>query len=651
MALLAVEGRPGLGQWLKRQLAPAPGRWAFAAKLATVCALTTGAAVLYRTPEPALAAYLAFFVSARDRTTSLIMGLLLPLLVAVILFIVFVAAMFTLDHAAWRVAAMAALSFGFLFLASASKLKPLAATFGLIVGYGLDKLGSVQLGEEATRGLLYAWLFIAMPAAASIVFNLVLGLSPRRMATRELARRLELAATVLDAPTTERRAALAAALTDGDAEIHHWLKLGHKALGARPADLAHLDQAASSTLQILAAVAILSGIERPPSTVRAPITTTLRDMAGILRQGGYPVEISPALPPWPSSPGLEAEALAALRRAMAGFADLPSTSQDSPKTAGGGFFAADAFSNPVHLQFAFKITLAAMSCYLIYSVLHWPGIHTCFLTCYIVGLGTVAESVEKLALRLGGAATGAVLGLAALLFVMPHVVSVGGLLLIVALGALAGGYVAAGSSRIAYVGFQMAFAFLLCTLQGASPGFDMKTIRDRVIGIAIGNIVVYLISTRIWPTSVAARVDRAFAQTLRELGLALQGAPPHLRRRLASAIYVQAEAIEADLTLACYEPSPIRASPAWLRARTIGLEALVDLQTASLVAGDLGSSRQLSERLDAIAHRLETAAPVGDPVPLAAPLAHSVMELVDQTLSRLEAALSNPAEELAHAPD
>jgi multidrug resistance protein MdtO len=651
MALLAVEAQPGFGRWLMRQLAPASGRWEFAAKLAAVCAITTGAAVLYRTPEPAVAAYLAFFVSARDRATSLVMGLLLPLLVAIILLIVFVTAMFTLDHPAWRVAAMAALSSGFLFLASASKLKPLAATFGLIVGYGLDKLGGVQLGEEATRGLLYAWLFVAMPAAASIVFNLVLGFRPRRMATRELARRLELAAAMLEAPTEARRRALAAALTDGGGEIRHWLKLGHKALGARSADLTHLDQATSSTLEILAAVAVLSGESPPPPAVCAPITTTLRDMAAILHQDGYPVEIAPASAPWPDAPGLGAEALAALRRAVIGFAVLPSAPTGAAEASGGGFFVEDAFTNPAHLQFAFKITAAAMGCYLIYSILHWPGIHTCFLTCYIVGLGTVAESIEKLALRLGGAAIGAVFGLAALLFVMPHVVSVGGLLLVVALGALACGYVAAGSPRIAYVGFQMTFAFLLCTVQGAAPGFDMKTIRDRVIGIAIGNIAVYVISTRIWPTSVAARVDHAFANTLRALGRALRGSPHALRPQLASAVYVQAEAIEADLTLARYEPAPIRAPAAWLRARTAGLEALVDLQTASLVASDIGSSIQLSQRLDALAQRLETAPPLGDPTRLAPPPAQSVTGLVDQTLGRLEAALSNPGKEPAHAPD
>ncbi|MDB5445233.1 MAG: fusaric acid resistance protein, partial [Phenylobacterium sp.] len=164
MARPAAERGSRFGAWLGEQLAPAPGRFAFAAKLAAICTITAVATAIYRTPDPALAAYLAFFLNARDRVTSLLLEVVLTLLVAILLGIILATAMLVLDHAAWRVGAIAALSFGLLFLASASKLKPLAAIFGLILGYGLDKLGQIQVGEAATRLLLYTWLFAAMPA-------------------------------------------------------------------------------------------------------------------------------------------------------------------------------------------------------------------------------------------------------------------------------------------------------------------------------------------------------------------------------------------------------------------------------------------------------------------------------------------------------
>ena len=636
--------------WLREQLAPGPGRLAFAAKLAVVCTFTAVACAIYRTPEPALAAYLAFFLNGRDRAESLILEVALTLVVAIVLGVILATAMLVLDHAAWRVAAIAALSFGFLFLASASKLKPMAATFGLIVGYGLDKLGQVQLGEEATRALLYTWLFVAMPASVSIVYNVVLGRHPRRLATSELARRLRLCASLLREPTPALRAELAGSLGDGGGEIRRWLKLAKAELGVRPADLARLQQAASSTLEILAAVDLLALCGPPPAAIGDGMADTLEQMAQILAAGGYPTEIALVLPDWADGPALGREAVAAARRAIVAFTDPATVPVEPAAKARGGFFAPDAFSNPVHLQYAGKITIAAVSCYLLYSLLDWPGIHTCFITCYIVGLGTVAESVEKLALRLGGAVVGAAAGLFALLFVMPHVVSVGGLMIVVFLGALGAGYVAAGSPRIAYVGFQMAFAFFLCILQGPSPDFDMKTIRDRLIGILIGNVAVYLVSTRLWPISIAGGVDRALAGTLRALGAAVR-APAHgLRPEEATAVYAGLETIEANLGLARYEPGSIRADEAWLQARRVAVEQAARLQGAVLVAGEVGMAELLSGRLESLAEGLEGRAATAAPVAAtegAAP--RSAGELIEQNLRRLEAALTGQPGGVSHA--
>ncbi len=84
----------------------------------------------------------------------------------------------------------------------------------------------------------------------------------------------------------------------------------------------------------------------------------------------------------------------------------------------GGFFLPDAFTNPEHVHYALRTTGAALFCYLLYSLLVWPGIHTCFLTVYIVSLGTVAESVEKLTLRIVGCLVGAAAGIAAIVFLV-----------------------------------------------------------------------------------------------------------------------------------------------------------------------------------------------------------------------------------------
>ena len=53
-----------------------------------------------------------------------------------------------------------------------------------------------------------------------------------------------------------------------------------------------------------------------------------------------------------------------------------------------------------------------------------------------------------------------------------NITSIGGLMVVVFLAALVGGWIAAGGPRISYVGFQLAFAFFLCVIQGAAPAFD-----------------------------------------------------------------------------------------------------------------------------------------------------------------------------------
>ncbi|MCR5899108.1 FUSC family protein, partial [Burkholderia sp. HAN2018] len=200
----------------------------------------------------------------------------------------------------------------------------------------------------------------------------------------------------------------------------------------------------------------------------------------------------------------------------------------------GGFFLPDARTNPDHIRYALKTTAAAIFCYLLYSQLDWSGIHTCVVTCYIVSLGSTAETVEKLTLRILGCIVGALLGTAALVFVVPSLSSVGHLMALVFAGGWLAAWVAFGSPRIAYAGFQIAFAFFLCVIQGAGPGFDLTIARDRTIGILLGNVVVYLVFTRIWPVSIGKQIDAGLAALTDQWRRLAQVAQPAERRALAA---------------------------------------------------------------------------------------------------------------------
>src|SRR3984957_13741177 len=49
----------------------------------------------------------------------------------------------------------------------------------------------------------------------------------------------------------------------------------------------------------------------------------------------------------------------------------------SPAKEKSGLFVPDAFRNPDHTRYALKGTLAVMICYLTFTLLDWPAIHTC----------------------------------------------------------------------------------------------------------------------------------------------------------------------------------------------------------------------------------------------------------------------------------
>jgi len=509
----------------------------------------------------------------------------------------------------WRVISMTAISIAILFVASASKLRPLGGTIALIVGYALDLLGTVPLaiGELATRSLLYAWLFVGIPAGISMIVNLLVAPPPRRLAEQGIAHDLELSAAMLKAPNESIRSRFREHQREGTAEIRKLLGLADREKTSKPDDIAALRQAAGSTTLLMSAIDVMD--RRPETQLAMPLADylarTLREMSSILRGGGYPIRIGWDPPEMERAPTpLEADVLDDIKEAIIQFAEAPSSEPQEPKKEGGGFFIADAFTNPDYIRYALKATAAAMFCYFLYSLLDWPGIHTAFLTCYIVSLGTTAETVQKLTLRILGCLVGAAAGYATMIFLIPYLTSITALMVVVFAGALAAGYVSAGSERISYAGFQMAFAFFLCVIQGPSPAFDLSTARDRVIGILLGNVVTYLVFINVWPVSVGERIDPAIAALLRRLA-ALMTAGKSARPALASQAQSELAEIENDIDLAAYEPSTIRPNPQWLTARRKAADEIGALGSPLLLDSDKDAtaSAQIANRLEALADR------------------------------------------------
>ena len=128
--------------------------------------------------------------------------------------------------------------------------------------------------------------------------------------------------------------------------------------------------------------------------------------------------------------GAISRTLHAIRETLAGTA--PGQKTHDAAEAPRRLLAADAFSNPEYVHFAFKVTLAVMILLFRHEHDRLAGHPTCVITAFFVALGTVGETLHKATLRFVGCLIGAGLGLGAILLLMPSMTDLGDLLLLLA---------------------------------------------------------------------------------------------------------------------------------------------------------------------------------------------------------------------------
>lgn len=181
-------------------------------------------------------------------------------------------------------------------------------------------------------------------------------------------------------------------------------------------------------------------------------------------------------------------------------------------------FAADAFTNPEHLKFAIRATLATVLAYSTYTVIAWPGLSTAIATCIITALSTIGSSRQKQFLRLGGAILGGiVVGMGAQIFILPHLDSITGFTVLFALVTAGSAWMASATPRLSYLGVQAALAFYLINLQEFAPQYSLSIARDRVFGVLLGLMCMWLVFDHLWVRSALDEMQDVFARNLRML--------------------------------------------------------------------------------------------------------------------------------------
>jgi multidrug resistance protein MdtO len=449
-------------QPIVHELMPFQGRFATAWRISAICALATLAFMTWQIPLAAIGCYLVLFVMKPDPGESTLMAIAICILVSVVVALLVWLTRLSIDIPTLRLLILAASSFIFMYLASASKLGPVGNIIALVIAFIMTLLGDAPFGEVATRGILYAWLMALIPMGLLVACNMIFGRSVPALLNAELTRRMHIAKDVLAGAETP--SAAWQVLHQGNAPIESYLKfIGiFHLLPATQTQRLHTRH--ERTLLLLMQVAQLPS--NPDNT--APFSATEQALRNTINTTLQNMD-----------------------------APVPKGAPEPPS----GFFRTDALSNPEHYRFALKTTLAACLAYIIYTALDWQDIHTAMVTCYVAALGSTGETLHKLTLRIIGCLIGAAMGIASILLLMPLMTSIGELMVLVFAGVLVAGWVSSGSERSAYAGVQIGLAFLLTVLQGFGPDVEVSVATDRVAGILLGNLLLFVIFTKVWPVS------------------------------------------------------------------------------------------------------------------------------------------------------
>lgn len=553
-----LSARPSIA---KELFTPTEGRLARTIQITLVAMIVVTISMTFRIPDPALSAYIVFFVAKEDSGRSILISVVFIFAIALVVGLTFLLVPISLNHPSLRILFIAAASFVMFFLGRTSKLAPLASTLGLIMAYALDLEQKAPIGEIATRALLYVLLFATFPILVLIVFNVFFGRHPERLLRAALAARLNVCADVLRGNRTSEIDAL---IVGGNVELATELKI-IRLLHRLPADTSARLKAliATSYGQLLTVSALRSEAMACPVGTDVPerldrLARTIEDLPAVIEPSPRGAVGSP-----PAATLLaQLESLTSVMEGIVAGAPLPDIGSKEPAEPKSGFFKPDAFTGPDGERFALKATAAVMICYLTFNLLDWPGISTCMITCFIVALSTVGESTQKMTLRLAGCTVGAILGYAALVFVLPSTTQITGLLVLVGVITAPAAWLAVGSPRISYIGFQMAFAAYLCVLQGTEPKFDLTIARDRFIGIVFGDLTVFVIFTQVYATSLLPGLSKdlvAILDRCRAILNAIAEAKPTLAiGEQVAGVYALVQKIDNDLVAFGFEKRPTR---------------------------------------------------------------------------------------------
>jgi multidrug resistance protein MdtO len=518
--------------FLRRELVPTPGRASATLRLTLACLAATIPVMTHHIPHALIAMIVMYLVTQED-VAATGLGSFLGLLGATVgLGLALLAWQISIDTPWLRIVFFAAFFFGGLFLKRALTLGPLASAIGLPACLVMILPDIAPPSPEVlVEFVLWVWCCVALGLGVNALVQLLLSpgdpllllrreLDARLAAVEQMLRRLSGHGSDAQAASLETLSIAGmtrmAALLKTSALVHPWARERRETLSAMITLVDRLVTAAR-TLELLG--------PGPGGGVDTTRLVRAADACERLRKA-FEERRRPRPEEWvalAAGEGEPASPQADIERTLDEIALLVPGPAAHP-AAHPGLFVPDAFENPDYVRFAVKGTLAALSCYVLFIGFDYRQIYTSVITCFVVSLSTIGSSNQKGILRFGGAAVGGLMGLIALVYLLPNAESIGGFWLVFGAGTAVAAWANFGSPRISYGGYQTGLAFYKAVLQGFGAAASATVVRDRLIGVFFGLLVFGAVEHLLWPVRAREVLRARFAEMLRLLaGLARAG--------------------------------------------------------------------------------------------------------------------------------
>jgi multidrug resistance protein MdtO len=515
--------------WLRREMAPFPGRREMTIRLVAATAMVAVISMALQVPQVAFSAFFCFFVTKENRVLTLVTGTLMIIAITIATIINLLLYTWVFDYPEYRIPVMACLIFCAMFLSRTFSIGPLGFAVGFFSALMLTIGEAAPDTETLVRNELWLWVAVVYPIALTVFVNqLLLPADPWNALVQGLELRLNAASASLNRVIREGTAGgqtnqplmnLASRGGTPMLTLLNFAEMQYPELKRRHPFLVETISAASHLANAVASLEFRDPIAVSPEDIERAkmLLAEVEELKKILpeRERVLPSHKFILTPPvLPQLRELEF-AIESFRDSMVhGGSDYSSTTVAKTKKP---LFNPDAFTNPVYIQFALKVTFSAMLCYITYNALHWPGISTSFVTCCFIALSNTGATIYKSWLRFFGCLAGGLCGYLSIFLLIPHMVSITSLVLLTVAASAMAGWVAGGTERVAYAGLQFAFAFYLSVFQGFEPEVNLTTIRDRLVGILFGTFVSAVMFRYVWPEHASDQLRATLSRLLRTL--------------------------------------------------------------------------------------------------------------------------------------